>query len=1087
MQKKKTDVSQRFDILYHWLKPHISLIYLSNEPTTLKILLFIFLLLTANILYAQPYYFKHYQVENGLSNNSVFASIQDHHGFMWFGTKNGLNRFDGYSIKTYRNDPENPKSLGNDKVFSLCRDKASGLWIGTENGLYRYDPVNETFKIIKETSDLGIGMLGMDMEGNLWGLTGDRVFSYNPHKNSFAFISMGTLSQATSIYCRKNGQVLMTSPEGNISMYDKKTRSFKIRYLHEKGNKGEMGWISAISETDDQKLLLGTTDQGIKLFDLRTNVLKNLITFNKDKTHIYVRAIQDLNNEFWIGTESGVYIYHHRKGTISHLQKQYNNPYTLSDNAIYTVCRDKDGGIWMGTYFGGVNYYSAQSSIFTKYFPGPHDNAISGSAVREIVKDRYGNLWIGTEDAGLNKLNPKTGKFTAFFPTGSKYSIAHSNIHALLADGDQVWVGTFQHGLDLMDIHTGLITRHYQAGAGNSLKSNFILNIYKTRANEIIVATTYGIYHYNRKKDDFDAIPGLPYFFYNNIIEDSSGTIWAGTYNDGLLSFRLGDSTYKNYRHDARDKNSLANNIVNGIFEDSRKNIWIATDGGGLSLLHKDKSGFKSYTVADGLPSNYLFRIQEDEDYKLWISSTRGLFRFDPLKKTIKTYTRSDGLLTDQFNYNSAYKDTDGRMFFGSLKGLVSFQPAQLKTTSKTAPIFLTGFQIDNTGSRNEDTVLNKSILYTREIKLNHNQSSFSIDFAALSYFSPEMTEYAYKMSGLYSNWEYLKTNRKVYFTKLAPGTYIFQAKAMISGSSEWSKDNIKLYITVLPPFWETPLAYLVYGLFILCIVTFLIWQYHRKTVLKNNRRMELFEHEKEKEIYQAKIEFFTNVAHEIRTPLTLIKGPMEKLIKNANEFPVMEKNLKTMNRNTDRLISLTNQLLDFRKTEIHGFSLNFVKANISELLMDIALQFQFAAENKNINYETILPEQQLYAYVDVEALYKIMSNLVDNAVKYGKSELKVSLNIDKGKDQFIIRVLNNGCKIAPELKNKIFEPFFRAREAEMKQGTGIGLSISKSLAELHRGHLYLDEGDPDFNIFVLRLPIHQTMEFNLKGKWKKM
>ena len=249
---------------------------------------------------------------------------------------------------------------------------------------------------------------------------------------------------------------------------------------------------------------------------------------------------------------------------------------------------------------------------------------------------------------------------------------------------------------------------------------------------------------------------------------------------------------------------------------------------------------------------------------------------------------------------------------------------------------------------------------------------------------------------------------------------------------------------------------------------------------------MKLFEHQKEKEIYQAKIEFFTNVAHEIRTPLTLIKGPMEKIMKLSKEQPVIEKNLKTMNRNTDRLLELTNQLLDFRKTEVQGYSLNFVKVNITELIEDIKLQFQDAAESKKISFETLLPPSHFFAYVDTEALYKIMNNLVDNAIKYGKSELKIVLSINPDKDQFSIRIFSDGPKIAPEIRNKIFEPFFRARETEMQRGTGIGLSISRSLAELHQGSLCLEISGPEGNIFVVILPIHQTMEFNLDGKWKK-
>ncbi|MET3114569.1 ligand-binding sensor domain-containing protein/signal transduction histidine kinase [Pedobacter sp. CG_S7] len=1040
------------------------------------------------MLQAQPYYFKHYQVENGLSNNSVFANVQDQSGFMWFGTKDGLNRFDGYSFKTYRHDPANPGSIGSDKIHALLSDKIAGFWVGTDKGLYKFNQVKETFTPVKETLDMAINNMLIDQEGNIWILSWGKVFTYNTSRKIFSIVHLEDLFIATSIYCRQNGEILITSNDATIAIYNKLSKSFETLYWLDKKNKGNVGMVSTIIETNDQQLLIGTTNNGIKLFNMKTKVIKDIITQNKDKTNIFVRDMQAFNDqEYWFGTESGLYIYNHINGKITHLEKQYSDPYTLSDNAIYALCKDKDGGIWMGTYFGGINYYSTQSSVFTKFFP--QQNSISGSAVREICKDKNGTFWIGTEDAGLNKMDSKTGNFIALYPNGTKYSIAHSNIHGLLADGNKLWISTFEHGIDIMDINTNIIKKHYQAGKGNSLRSNFVLNLHKTKGGEILVATTSGLYLYNRKKDDFDAIPNLPFYFFNNILEDSDGTIWAGTYGNGLFSFRLREGTYKHYNYNEKDKSSLANNTVNCIFEDSRKNIWVATDGGGFSLFNKEKSTFKSFTVKNGLPSNFVFRIEEDNDYKLWLSSTKGLIRFDPKDKTVKVYTKADGLLSDQFNYNSSFRDTDGRMFFGSLNGLISFQPEQLHTTSKTAPIFLTGFQIDNTeiNDKKEDSKLIRSILYTNQVTLNHNQSSFSIDFAALNYNSPETTAYAYKMSGLYNNWSYLKSNRKVYFTKITPGDYVFEVKSMISGSKEWSKNNIKLRITVLPPVWKTTFAYLCYTLIILAFITILILRYRKKMKINNKRRMEIFEHKKEKEIYQAKIEFFTNIAHEIRTPLTLIKGPMEKLIKYAKEVPPIEKNLKIMNRNTERLLALTNQLLDFRKTEIKGFSLNFVKANVSDLLQDVALQFHDAAEQNNISYETILPAEKLFAYVDAEAFYKIISNLVDNAIKYSKLHVKVILSINESQDQFSIRIINDGRKIASELKDKIFVPFFRAKEAEITQGTGIGLSISRSLTELHKGHLYLEKSDSDNNVFVASFPIHQIMEFNLKGKWKKI
>lgn len=1049
----------------------------------------LFLLFSFHYGYAQPYYFKHYQVENGLSNNTVFCSVQDVRGFMWFGTKDGLNRFDGYSFKTYRHDPANAKTIGNDLIYYLHSDQQGLLWVGTSKGLYSYDPVNESFTLLQNTARLNIHKLQSDDDGNLWIIASSRIYVYNKARKTFYAFGKNAPFNANVVFVAKDKTIWVGTVDGTIEHYDKRSNSFTSYHVMNRNDGGGFGTISAIKEGIGNQLVIGTSTQGLKLFDTQTKVPADLITLNRDKTHIFVRElVKSGANEFWAGTESGIYVYNNLTGAITHLEKQYNNSYTLSDNAVYSLCRDREGGIWSGTYFGGINYYSAQYSVFTKYFPGQQPNSISGSDVREICKDDSGNFWIGTEDAGLNKLDPRTGTFTTFSPNGTNKSIAHSNVHGLLADGTKLWIGTFEHGIDLMDIKTGRIIKHYSAWS-SALKSNFVLTFYKTRAGVLILATTAGLYTYNPQKDDFDLVDGLPVIFYNSVHEGADGSIWAGTFSEGLFHYQPGRKGVQHFFNVKGQANSLTNNTINSIFEDSRKNTWITTDGGGLCLYRKKDHTFKHFTTKDGLPSNFLFRIEEDKAHKLWISSTRGLIHFDPLTGGSKTYTKADGLLTDQFNYSSSYQDSNGRIYFGSVKGLISFDPGAFRANAYAAPVFATNFNIDN----NENSAaqagypLSKSIQYTDTIILRNSQSSFSINFAALSYFSPEMTEYAYKMSGLYKDWEYLKTNRKVYFTKLAPGKYVFEAKALINGSKDWSTKNVKLYIQVLPPFWQSPAAITIYILLLLVVISYFVKRYNQRLIRKNRRRMEVFEHEKEKEIYQAKIEFFTSISHEIRTPLTLIKGPMEKLIKQAHEVPAMEKNLRVMDRNTDRLLNLTNQLLDFRKTEINGFSLNFVKADIAEILADITLNFHSLAEQKKISIHTDFPKAPFYAYVDTEALHKIISNLIDNAIKYGLAEIRISLfTSPKNADYFEISIINDGPLIPPALQHKVFEPFYRIKEAEIRPGTGIGLSISRSLAELHQGKLEIKKNNLTFNIFVLTLPVHQLIEFNLNKTWKK-
>jgi signal transduction histidine kinase/ligand-binding sensor domain-containing protein len=1038
--------------------------------------------------YGQPYYFKHYQVENGLSNNTVYASIQDDKGFMWFGTKDGLNRFDGYTFKTYRNDPKDPKSIGNNLVFSL--DNSHGnLLAGTGDGVFRYDPAQENFKRLNHTKGIRAFNLQTDQQGNIWIIAANGLYKLQEGGDTIRKFSNTATVEYTFVYPAGDGSTWIGASDGFIRRYNYQTEKIDIvQNLNTTGIR-EATPISAMRRTNDGKLLVGTTTQGLKLFDPNTGEVKDLISLNGDKTNVYVRDIlRNTDQEYWIATESGVYIYDHHTGKNIHLEKQNSNKYSVADNAVYTLCRDNQGGIWLGSYFGGISYYSAQYSIFSKHFPLQQDNAISGNAVREIQKDQYGRLWIGTEDAGLNKYDISTGLFSNYRPDGTKTSIVYSNIHGLMADGNRLWIGTFHHGIDIMDVRTGKVIKHYNAGS-RGLTSDFVMAFFKTRKGQILVASTNGLFQYRSSDDYFERFEEMPRISYSSVLEASDGTIWIGSFDEGLFRMKPDGTLLQQYRHEGDYPGGMSNNTVTSIFEDAFKNIWITTEGGGLLQYKKDNNTFSRYTVKNGFPTNFLFRIEEDQDHTFWISSSRGLINFNPQTQYVKTYTKSDGLLTNQFNYSSSYKDGDGRIYFGSLKGLISFDPQALKNKVFDPAIFITNFHVQHTGENEnqESYPFNQSIISSQEIRLQYHQSSFNIDVAALSYFAPEMTEYAYRMIGLYDDWERLKSNRKIYFTKLEPGTYTFQVRALVHGSTQWSKNEASLKIIILPPIWKSNWAYFCYAAIAVVTIFLLIRYFDQRLKLKNQIRRKIFENEKEKEIYQAKIEFFTMVSHEIRTPLTLIKGPMEKLLKQAQEVPSMEKNLNIMNRNTERLLSLTNQLLDFRKTEISGYSLNYVRANIPEIIREVVQNFEGIAEHKHITLRLRLHAEPFYAYIDMEAFYKIIFSLLDNAFKYGKSMVAVTLDGQAGTDHYFrIVVKSDGAIIPAAAAEKIFEPFYRVKESKSLPGTGIGLSISRALTELHQGTLVLDQHNTTYNAFILKLPVHHSIEFNLQEKWKK-
>jgi signal transduction histidine kinase len=581
----------------------------------------------------------------------------------------------------------------------------------------------------------------------------------------------------------------------------------------------------------------------------------------------------------------------------------------------------------------------------------------------------------------------------------------------------------------------------------------------------LVLATANGVYWYNPGTKDFTPMAGIPpNTFVAIVAEDHQGVIWSGSHGNGVFYFNPATGITGHMQGNAKDGKGLSSNMLNAIAEDSDHNMWFSTEGGGLCRLGADRKTFFTYTTADGLPSNFIFRFIQDDNKDYWVTTSKGLANISRKDNTVKVYTRANGLLNDQFNYNSGFKDKDGKLYFGGVRGLITFFPNDFAQGGFTPSVFITGFQVDNVELKisQDSSYLNKSIIYTKTITLPYDQSSFSIDFAALSYAAPERTEYSYFMQGLDKAWTYLRTNRKVYFTNLAPGNYTFRLRAAVGG--HWGNKEKALSIEVLPPFWATGWAWSFYGLLVILLVWYIVRSYHRRTQIK-----------KEKEIYEAKFDFFTNVAHEIRTPLTLIKGPAENLREMIDRLPEIKEDVITMERNTNRLIALVTQILDFRQTETRGFRLDFTKVNITAVLQETYLSFKAMAKKKNLTYHFEHPTADVFAMADEEALNKIFSNLFSNAVKYGQEQVFVRLLPPKNEeDNIVIEIANDGPLIPEEMKERIFEPFYRLKETIRQKGTGIGLALARSLVELHKGRLFLDDSWPGMNKFKLILPINK-------------
>lgn len=1012
---------------------------------------------------AQQYYFRHYQVENGLSHNTVFCVLQDRQGFLWMGTKDGLNRFDGHVWKVFRHIAGDPSSIASNFVYTLREDNKGQMWVGTGRGYQKYNAATVSFSSDTMAIPASASRLTSDAQGILWYVSGDKLYRYDHARENTSSYAPEIDVNSIDVFHISNNNILWFSLfDGRLFRFDPSAGTTRQYDVYQHSPRVSTKDMNALYTTHDGKLLIGTCAQGLKILDERTGSYEDVITYNPSNVGVYVRdIIHNTGHEYWIASESGLYIYDLLTRKTINLRKEYNNPYSITDNAVYCLRKDQEGGIWAGTYFGGVNYYPKQYTYFQKYFPDNSNNTISGNAVREICEDKYGNLWVGTEDNGVSKLELATGKITHYKPG----CISHTNVHGLLAIDNELWIGTWDKGVDIIDIPSGKLIKHFEAGP-KTFRNNFIVSFFRTGTGEILVGTGHELVKYNRASNTFSNIDEVPYSNKRSILEDKEGTIWVGTSDRGIFYYNPRTGKKGGYQNDEKDSTTLSSNSVNNILIDAEQNLWAGTEGEGVCKLNPDKKTFSRYTTRNGLPSDYIFKILQDNSGKMWITTSRGLVCMDPVTEEIKVFTSINGILNDQFNYSSGYKDKNGKMYIGSVKGMISFNPDTFIKDTFVAPVYITGFNIKNKAVTLEDK---KAIMLAGKVILPHDEASFSIDFAALSFTAPETISYAYKMEGLDKEWTHLETNRIVYFTDLKPGNYTFMVTTT-DNNKKRGEHPATLDIEIQPPFWATSWAYLLYALLGVSGCYYFINRYHHRQNLKHKRKLEELQHKKEKELYQAKVDFLTNVAHEINTPLTLIKGPLEQVIENPEEIIANRNHLQIMERNTNRLVQLTNQLLDFRQTESTGFRLHFSRMNITELLQDTYENFKIPAAQKKLVYQLTVPDQPVFAFADEEGINKIFSNLFSNAIKYADKLVKIQLK-DTANGMITLEVSNDGNLIPDDMKEKIFAPFVRLKNNEKQKGTGIGLSICRSLTTLHKGELYVAERNDGLNTFVLAIP----------------
>lgn len=1036
----------------------------------------------------EHYYFKNLSIRNGLSQNTVNAILQDRKGFMWLGTKDGLNRYDGLSFRKFKHDAANPRSIGNSFITSLYEDFNGNIWVGTDAGVYIYYPEKEAFEefdcqsLEKTRIERSVSMIAGDKQGRVWiAVEAQGMFCYDTRQKLLRNYPLSEISSNIKCFTFDSGGTLWLGFYGDGLYYSKDNLATVHPYGSPEDGKREFegGVITKIVQGNYNCLYIGSVKEGVSELNLTSGQVRNLLAIDESGESIFCRDLLPYSdNELWIGTESGIYIYNLRTAQFIHLRASLYDSYSLSDNAIYALYKDREEGLWIGSYFGGVDYYPRQYTYFAKYYPKNIANSLHGKRVREFCRADDGTLWIGTEDGGLNHFNPKTKEFHFFEP-----SAGFTNIHGLCMDGSHLWVGTFSKGLRVIDTRTGVVLRTYTEGhTPHSLNDNSIFSICRTSAGEIYLGTLFGLLRYNRTQDSFDCIPELNGKFVYDIKEDSYGNLWLATYANGAYCYDVSARRWKNYVFDAEDERSLPYDKVLSVFEDSYRQIWLTTQGGGFCLFHPDTETFTRYGLKDGLPNDVVYQIVEDDDRFLWLTTNNGLVRFDPKTMEMKVFSTANGLPTNQFNYRSGFKDEAGNIYLGSINGFVAFDPRTFAENRQVPAVAITDFLLFNkeVSVGETDSPLKSSITFSDKVVLTADQNSFSFRIAALSYQAPRMNKLMYKLEGFDEGWLTIGESPLVTYSNLGYGDYVFKVKASNS-DGVWNEQETSLHLSILPPFYLSGWAYCFYVLFFMGCLVCVIFYCKRRNYRKQHRQMEMLEQEKEREVYHAKIDFFTNVAHEIRTPLTLIKGPLENIILKKEVDSETKEDLYIMKQNTERLLNLTNQLLDFRKTETRGFRLNFTECDVVAVLRETYLRFTSLAKQKGLDFILELPQECFMADVNQEALTKIISNLLNNGVKYASTYLRISLETDE--KVFHIRTFNDGEMIPDTMKEEIFKPFVRLdKEDEVTTGTGIGLALSRSLAELHQGSLMMEKGE-EVNCFCLTLPVNQDSTITLSAE----
>lgn len=1017
---------------------------------------------------AREYYFQHYNSSDGLCHQTIRCAVQDEKGFLWFGTKAGLSRYDGYRFINYYHQNGKQHSLPDNSITCIASGINGEIWVGTNSGLAWFAPEHENFYQFSDTNGSLIYAkhLHFDPMGRLWAFCNDVVHIIDPGDKEI--ISTLSYEEEYVPVSSEGGDVLwLSTGSGYIVSIDEtgnKKQSFKVLTDEEVAKRVVITSVHAKSDGD---LLVFTNNSGVRQVCVHTSEVTTLHDNSPLEKNEYIFVtMRYSDNEIWAGTETGIYIFDISKSEYTvHLTKSYTDNHSLSDNAIHVFLKDRENGVWCGSFFNGLNYLPNDVNQFKTLFPTDNEGEKVANVIRDIVPMGNG-LMIGTEDGGLFRLYPNNSSFLPMNLDWGDES-APSNVQSLLmVDDGTLWVGSFDTGIFVFDLKSGKVTNRYNRDRPETGIPNIIVCLFKTSRGDILAGTHLGLYLFDKDAQHFSKVKGTNAMV-KDISEDSDGIVWISTQGNGLLSV----SSKTLSKESVLQRCSFPNDLVTSVFEDSSHNFYICTEAEGAYTYDRKEGSFTPVINPEEYPGVIAYQMIEDHAGNIWISSSIGLFKYDGSTGIESLYSTSNGLLTNQFNYNSSYEAPDGTLFFGSVMGLVSFDPAVFGDNDVDLNVFITTIKTPNIVSSNP--------VKCGSIKLRHGENNLSISYAVPSYSSSNQIWYRYKLDGIDAGWATTLKPNDLQYSGLSAGSYHFVVEASADRSNWVTSANYD--ITVLRPFWRSILALIFYFLIALSWIYTLIKAKIEKQRRDEKYRMEVLKADKEKEAMASMVNFFTNITHEIRTPLTIISGSLERIKKGDMCKTSLEKDLQIMSKHTHRLHDLVNQILDFRKLESSSTHLSFEKVNFEDQVKEHFNVFSPLAKSKNIKYFLNIEKGDYWTMADKDALTKILSNLLSNALKFCESKVTVSLETDNSGDgtTYVVKVENDGEILPNSAANEIFKPFYQYKSSNnLSTGSGLGLPLAKSLAELMDGQLYYDCADGrQTNIFVFKIPATTPVE----------